>query len=413
MEYIALAIPIFFVLMALEWYWGNKEKLKVYRLTDTISNLSCGIGQQVIGFFLSLGTVAAYGFIYDHWRLYTLPVSWWMWILLFLGVDLMYYWFHRLSHEVNFLWASHVVHHQSEDYNLGVALRQSWFQQFFSWLFYIPLAWIGFHPTHLLTVVAFNTLYQFWIHTELLKNLGPLEWIFNTPSHHRVHHGRNPEYIDKNHGGTLIIWDRLFGTFEPERAPVVYGITTPLNSFHSFKANFQYWFYLHNLSKKCRGLLDFLKTWVAFPGWKPQYLGGTEIPTTVSRSQNVKYDVRLAQPIEFWLFIQFLLTVVLSASFLYLAPSIYSTEANSHGFLISWSFIILFHLFTFGQILQDQQNFLRLEFIRLFLTLAVIISPLVAKTAFPPFYLSFFFILFYLMSLFTLIFLKSRLHVRK
>jgi sterol desaturase/sphingolipid hydroxylase (fatty acid hydroxylase superfamily) len=335
-----------------------------------MANLSCGIGQQVLGLFLNLGTVAAYGYVYDHWRLFSLPTTWWMWVLLFLGVDFSYYWFHRLSHEINFLWAAHVVHHQSEDYNLSVALRQSWFQQFFSWLFYIPLAWLGFHPFHLLTVAAFNTLYQFWIHTELIGRLGPLEWLFNTPSHHRVHHGSNPEYIDRNHGGTLIIWDRLFGTFEPEKTPVVYGITAPLRSFNPFTANIQYWQYLIQLSRDARNLKDKLLAWLAMPGWRPAYLGGREKPRPVSRESFVKYDVSLPKVLAVWLFVQFGLTVALAAGFLFSGPGLLHDE---HGLVrvLVWAGLILVHLAFYGYLLHRVTRAQLLEPVRLLLSLFV------------------------------------------
>lgn len=370
MEYIALAIPVFFLLMALEWLWAWHKGLKAYRLPDMMANLSCGIGQQVLGLFLSLGTVAAYGYIYDHWRLFTLPTTWWMWLLLFLGVDFCYYWFHRLSHEINFLWAAHVVHHQSEDYNLSVALRQSWFQQFFSWLFYIPLAWLGFHPIHLLTVAAFNTLYQFWIHTELIGRLGPLEWLLNTPSHHRVHHGSNPEYIDRNHGGTLIVWDRLFGTFEPEKAPVVYGITTPLRSFNPFTANFQYWQYLIQLSRDARRLKDKVFAWLAMPGWKPEYLGGSEKPRPVRRDTFIKYDVPLPRVLAVWLFVQFGLTVALAAGLLFLGSTLLST-ASGRAVAVIWAILIMAHLAFYGFTLQSPPRARWLEPARLLLSLAI------------------------------------------
>lgn len=367
MEYIALAIPVFMLLMFLEWTWAIRKKIPVYRLPDFISNLSCGIGQQVIGLFLSVGTVAAYGYVYDHWRLATLPTTWWMWGLLFLGVDFCYYWFHRLSHEINFLWAAHVVHHQSEDYNLSVALRQSWFQQFFSWLFYVPLAWLGFHPVHLLTVAAFNTLYQFWIHTELIGNLGPLEWILNTPSHHRVHHGSNPEYIDRNHGGTLILWDRLFGTFEPEKSPVVYGITSPLRSFSAFEANFQYWKYLARLSSQARRFGDWLRTWVAMPGWRPAYLGGREMPPPVERSHFRKFDVRLSRQEGLWLLGQFVLIILHTTAFLFLAPE---GLKNAEGELWygGWGLALLLSLGCLGLSLQNSRRMVLHESLRLSLS---------------------------------------------
>lgn len=230
MEYIALSIPLFFLLMGIELAWSAWSGRKVYRFNDFVANLGCGIGSQVVGAFTKTMVFAVYLWVYDHGRLFTLENSVLTWIATFLLIDLLYYWFHRLSHEINFLWAAHIVHHQSEEYNLSVALRQSWWQGLFSFWFYIPVAVLGVHPVTILTVGAFVTLYQFWIHTKALGKLGPVEWLFNTPSHHRVHHGSDPKYIDRNHAGTLIIWDRLFGTYQVEEEEPLYGITTPLGT---------------------------------------------------------------------------------------------------------------------------------------------------------------------------------------
>ncbi len=186
----------------------------VYRLADSVTDLSCGILQQVVEVFLKTALFAGYAWLFAAHRLFDVPMdAAWAWAACFVGQDFLYYWFHRWSHEVGAGWAAHVVHHQSEEYNLTVALRQGALQPAFSWVFYLPLAVLGFPPAMFLAVSSFNTLYQFWIHTRLIGRLGPLEWVLNTPSHHRVHHGRNPRYIDRNHGGTLIVWDRLFGTF--------------------------------------------------------------------------------------------------------------------------------------------------------------------------------------------------------
>ena len=164
-DYIALSIPIFFLLIGIELAYTYFHKLKYYRLNDSISNLSQGIGQQVTGIFMKTAVFFGYKYIYEHLRFFDLPSTVLVWILLFIGVDFFYYWFHRMSHQVNGLWASHIVHHQSEEYNLSVALRQSWFQGWFSWVFYLPLAFFGFDPIMFLTISSFNTLYQFWIHT--------------------------------------------------------------------------------------------------------------------------------------------------------------------------------------------------------------------------------------------------------
>ncbi|MBK7390231.1 MAG: sterol desaturase family protein [Bacteroidetes bacterium] len=163
-DYIALSIPIFFLLIGIELLYGVIKKVKLYRLNDSITNISLGIGQQVTGVFMKTALFFGYLYLYENYRIMTLESTVLVWILLFIGVDFFYYWFHRLSHEVNAMWAAHIVHHQSEDYNLSVALRQSWLQSAFSWVFYLPLAILGFEPVMFLTISAFNTLYQFWIH---------------------------------------------------------------------------------------------------------------------------------------------------------------------------------------------------------------------------------------------------------
>ena len=223
MSLIVYSIPIFFLLIGVELLITRVRGLSYYRFNDAITNLSCGIGSQVTGIFMKFLTFGVYVIIYEHSPLTgKIPYNYLTIILLFLGVDFFYYWFHRLAHEISFLWGSHVVHHQSEEYNLSVALRQAWVQGAFSWIFYLPLAFIGFNPYMFATIASLQTLYQFWIHTKVIGRMPAwFEFIFATPSHHRVHHGVNPKYIDKNHAGTLIIWDRIFGTFQQEEEEVV------------------------------------------------------------------------------------------------------------------------------------------------------------------------------------------------
>ena len=269
MNLIALSIPGFFLLMGLELWASRRRGVEVYRFSDSAADLGCGIVQQVLVVFYAPLTVLAYQALYEH-RAFELPVdAAWVWILAFLGVDLCYYWFHRASHEVNLLWAAHVVHHQSEEYNLSVALRQAAFQPVFSWVFYLPLALLGVQPAVFFTLAALNTLYQFWIHTRLIGRLGPLEWILNTPSHHRVHHGQNPIYIDRNHGGTLILWDRLFGTFQAETEPVIYGVTEPVSSWSPIWANLHSWVVTARRTRAAQSLREAAMLWLGRPGRAP------------------------------------------------------------------------------------------------------------------------------------------------
>jgi sterol desaturase/sphingolipid hydroxylase (fatty acid hydroxylase superfamily) len=241
MEYFVKAIPIFFLLILVEWIFSYFRGEEIYNPTDAINNLSCGILMQLVAVFGFTAMSAAYVRVYETVAPRHLAPSFWTWIFILIGVDFFYYWFHRVSHRSAFFWASHVVHHQSEEYNLSVALRQSALGGFFSWVFYLPLAALGFPPEMFAVSYSVNLLYQFWIHTRAIKRLGALEWVLNTPSHHRVHHGRNPKYLDKNYAGALIVWDRWFGTFQPEEEEPTYGIVKPLRSWNPVWANFHVW----------------------------------------------------------------------------------------------------------------------------------------------------------------------------
>ena len=317
-DYIALSVPAFFILIGIELVWSFYKKLDYYRLNDSISNLSQGIGQQLTGIFMKTALFFGYMYIYEHWRMFDLPQTIWVWILLFIGVDFFYYWFHRMSHQVNALWAAHIVHHQSEEYNLTVALRQSWFQGWFSWVFYLPLAFLGFEPLMFLTLSAFNTLYQFWIHTRLIKNMGPLEYILNTPSHHRVHHGSNPKYIDKNHAGTLIIWDRLFGTFQKEEEEVYYGITTPLASWNPLWANVHYWDELWNTASKSPRWVDKINVFIKPPGWFPAHLGGFKGAPEIDPVRYQKYNPLYQKRLVPYVLFQFIIGLIAAIPILFL-----------------------------------------------------------------------------------------------
>ncbi len=267
---IGIAVPFFFLLMLFEYLYSKWKGRSLYRLNDAIAALTCGMGDQLVDLFASVYTVAIYHFVYTEAGLFTWnasePTTWVAGMLL---VDLFYYFYHRFSHRVNFAWTTHVVHHQSEDYNLAVALRQSWFTKSYSWTFYIPLALLGLPTEVWAGSYAANLLYQYWIHTQTIGRLGPLEWVMNTASHHRVHHGTNPQYIDKNYAGVFIIWDRAFGTFEKEEEDVVYGILKPLRTWNPWTANAMP---VINLIRESAGQAkwsDKLKLWFAEPGWTP------------------------------------------------------------------------------------------------------------------------------------------------
>ena len=262
------AIPAFFLLMLLEGAVLAHTRLRGYEARDTAASLSMGIGNVLIDVGMKAVHFALLALV-ARWALLEITPSWRAWAVILVLGDLVYYWFHRLSHEVRFLWAAHVNHHSSQRYNLSTALRQSWTTPFTSLLFWWPLALLGFSPAMILTAIAINTLYQFWIHTELIGRVGPFEQILNTASHHRVHHGVNLEYLDRNHGGMFIVWDKLFGTFEAERAPVRYGLTKNIDSFNPIHVAFHEWAAIARDVRRARTWRERLGYVFGPPGWSP------------------------------------------------------------------------------------------------------------------------------------------------
>lgn len=270
-DYITYAIPVFLFLIAVEVIVSKVKKLGYYSYHDSVNDLSAGIFQQVVGVFSKFILAGLYILIYENYRFFTISgTSIIAWIVCFLAVDVAYYWFHRAAHESAVFWGSHLPHHQSEEYNLTVALRQGAVQGFFSTMFYFPLAFAGFPPVMFITLSQFNTIYQFWIHTKAIGKMGFLETFLNTPSHHRVHHGKNPMYIDKNYAGTLIIWDKMFGSFKEETEEVVFGTIKPLASWNPVWAQVHYFIELFQKSLKAPYFLDKIKVWFKGPGWLPR-----------------------------------------------------------------------------------------------------------------------------------------------
>jgi len=235
--------PVFLTLIVVEaWYWHKRDPGK-YKLVDTIANAALALmhqGSDAIAWTLVIGI---YFLVYQH-RLFDLPASVWTIVALVIAQDFFYYWFHRSSHRIRWLWASHVTHHSSERLNLSTAFRQSLTYPISGmWLFWLPLAWLGFEPTNIIAVVAINLGFQFFVHTQAIGKLGWVEHVFNTPSIHRVHHARNPKYIDRNYAGVLVIWDKLFGTYveEDPAVPCDFGIIGQIHSYNPLTLTFHEW----------------------------------------------------------------------------------------------------------------------------------------------------------------------------
>ncbi|XP_029958581.1 alkylglycerol monooxygenase [Salarias fasciatus] len=310
-QYVQQAFPFFVGLMLLELVVGVvKTGGPVVTISDGITSISAGMISRLPLLLMRGCELTAYMYVWDHFRLLELPWdSAWTWWLTFLGVDLGYYWVHRSAHEVAVLWAAHQVHHSSEYYNLSTALRQSATQQLASWIFYLPLA-LAVPPSVFAVHIQLNLLYQFWIHTELVRDLGPLEWVFNTPKHHRVHHGRNEYCLDKNYGGVLIIWDRLFGTFAPETDKVIYGLVVPINTFENLSIQLHYYYNLWERSKLYKSVKHKFLTFLNGPSWKPgkTRLGDHDDNPKVT-GKEVPHDPSWTLPLQVYVVVHFLLVL--------------------------------------------------------------------------------------------------------
>ena len=349
-SFIAMAVPVFFTMIAAEAWIAHRRKKELYRLSDSVNSLSCGMTQQAADVGLKLVGFGLYALVYEHFAITTLDAtSPLVWIGGALAVDLLYYTWHRASHRVNALWAAHIVHHQSEEYNLTTALRQSMLTGMTAALFYWPLALLGLPPLVFVALSTLNTLYQFWIHTRLIGRMGPLELVLNTPSHHRVHHGIDPKYIDKNYGGILIVWDRLFGTFQVEEEEPAYGTVKPLRSWNPIWASLEHWAHMLDMARRTRRVADKLRVFVAPPEWRPADLGGPVTIPAVDHATRQKYDVAIPRALSIYVALQLGLTTL---AVVRLITSYEATPMLETGLLIAW---IAVSLVACGALLEQRR----------------------------------------------------------
>ncbi len=358
-NYIAFAVPFFLALIGVELWAARRRGRALYRFNDAVVDLSTGITQQMALVFFKAAILAAYVLVYRYRLLDLSGASVFTWVLAIALIDLSYYWWHRLSHEVNFLWAAHVVHHSSEDYNLAVALRQGVLTPWTILPFHLPLALLGIPPLVMLAVDSFNTLYQFWIHTQLIDRMGILEKWINTPSSHRVHHGINPRYLDKNYGGTFIVWDRLFGTYEPETEPPVYGIVKPLRSFEPFTAQFHYWAELWKRARSTPRLLDKARVFLKGPPWTPPGMEPFDPPPEAAPDTFVKYDPPVSLALARYVFVQLVLAVIAATALMF-----YETALPLRQLALGALFV-LFALLVWGAFFEGRRWAIPFELIRL------------------------------------------------
>jgi alkylglycerol monooxygenase len=364
---IGWATPVFFVLIALELLVAKLRGRTVYHSSDAINSLALGVISQIVAVFSKLLTLGIYAWCVQHFALLTLSAgSVWVWVSALLIYDFCYYWLHRCGHEVNILWAAHVVHHQSEDYNLSTALRQTGSGVLLGWLFYLPMAILGY-PLEVFVVVALiDLLYQFWVHTELVGRLGWFDRVFCSPSNHRAHHAVNDKYLDRNYGGILILWDRLFGTFieEDDNDPPVFGTRSPLRSWNPLWANAEvYWATLKD-AWHARRWRDKLLIWVKPPGWRPA--------DVVARFPKPEFDIRrerfvptLSRGLTTYCLVQFALLLAMGVHFLDLAKHLPALS------LIGYAVFLVLSLTALGALTEGRRSGFVLELARLLVTAAI------------------------------------------
>jgi alkylglycerol monooxygenase len=353
-QIIVLATPVFFLLIAIEFAWGWAHKRNTYRLADAITSISLGMLSQASAVFAGLLRIGIYTAIFTYVSLVPAEAAqafwntWYGWILALVFYDFCYYWLHRLGHESAVLWAAHVVHHQSQDYNLSTALRQTSSGVLLGWIFYLPMALAGVPPLVFGIVALIDLLYQFWVHTEHVGRLGWFDRWFCSPSNHRVHHAVNDEYLDRNYGGVLVVWDRLFGSFKPEDARCVYGTRGALGSWDPMWANAQVYWELARDSWHAKRWGDKLRVWIKPPGWRPAEVAERFPKAAFDLAAVQRFHPQVSRAALWFGAVQFALLLGAVAVFLWFAEGLPATQAAV------WLAALAVGLWSTGAVLQGR-----------------------------------------------------------
>lgn len=356
LNYLAFAMPAFFLFVYLEYKLAqHRKKEHLFKYESSVSNISIGIAERLINLFVSASFYNVYYWVYDNYAQFDIPNNWMVWIALILATDFVWYWYHRLGHEVNLFWAAHIVHHQSEEFNLTASARITTIQALIRTVFWSILPLAGFHPTMVITMLLVHGAYSFFTHTQVLKRVKWLEYIFITPSLHGVHHASDEKYLDKNYGDMFVFWDKMFGTFQAEEEQPKYGLTHPLKSYSFLWQHFHYYFEIYESYKRAN---TFKGKWSAVFG-SPAYMDQDIRPELEKRFLQ---DRRLRlRELKFrgYLALQIGLSVLMLTWFTF-----FYNSQNSIDKFFYLSFILI-TLINCGALLEQRKWIYYLEYIRL------------------------------------------------
>lgn len=364
-QIIVLATPVFFLLIGIEFFVGRLRARRgtgqdTYRLPDTLNSIGLGMLSQISAAITGLLRIGIYTAIWSAFALFRNDdfwMQWYGWVLALVFYDFCYYWLHRFGHESAVLWAAHVVHHQSQHYNLSTALRQTSSGVLLGWIFYLPMALAGVPPLVFGAVALIDLLYQFWVHTEQVGRLGWFDRWFCSPSNHRVHHAVNDRYIDRNYGGVLIVWDRLFGTFKEEDEPCVYGTRSPLQSWDPVWANAEVYWSLARDTWRTRRWSDKLRIWFKPPGWRPADVAAVDPKPPFDIGQVRRYEPPASRGVQLFAAMQFIALLGGATAFLWYSDTLSFTSS------LVWLVALTAGLWATGAVLQGRLSVIEVLFV--------------------------------------------------
>ncbi|HSZ72185.1 MAG TPA: sterol desaturase family protein, partial [Cytophagaceae bacterium] len=353
----ALSIPFFLIFILGEYWYSKKKNKRFFSYSDSVSNLSIGLFERLIYVYSVAIFIGIFDYVYLHWRIFTIPNNVYAWIVLVLLTDLVWYWYHRLGHEINLFWSAHIVHHQSEEYNLTVSARITMFQALIRNIFWCIIPLLGFQTKMVVTMLLVHGLYSFFTHTRVIGKLGFIEKILVTPSHHRVHHGSNEGYLDKNYSDMFIFWDKLFGTYAEETEEVKYGLTAPLKSNSFLWQHFHYIVELLVHTSNTKGFKNKLKVLFGKPDKIPYH-----VRVSIERAllvQRATQKIPLSKNSKWYIGSQIIFCVGI---LLYLTECREIADTFTTAILF---FVVFLTMINCGAMLEQRRWVFYLEFIRI------------------------------------------------